>query len=171
MNMFMGLWHGGIVDGSAKGRDGYPKPPENPLSADRQVQLLQEAGLPDLLKLPGYRVIVHPEPLDSRTIRTTPGRIAASTAPCYAEMIVDDVILNQNVIGGSGLRGSFRFRTFGLDAQAIRTFGSWTLVKLTAFPPKPGEAPDRAMEEIVQAFRTSLVQFADTVNKPPRTKH
>lgn len=171
MNLYLGFGHGGIIDGSTKGREGYPAAPDNPLSAERQAQLLSEAGLPDLLKLPGYRVTLHPQPLDSRTIRTTRGRIAESTAPCYAELIVDDLILNQNTISGSnGLRGSFRFRTFGTAPEPSRAFGTWTLVKLTAFPPKPGDAPDKGVAELVQAFRTSLVQFAEAVNKPPRTK-
>ena len=171
MNLYIGFGHGGIVDGSTKGREGYPAAPENPLSPDRQALLLFEAGLPDLLRLPGYRVTLHPKPLDSRTIRTTRGRIAESTAPCYAELIVDDLILNQNTIsGGNGLRGSFRFRTFGTDPAPMRAFGSWTLVKLSAFPPKPNEDPDKGIAEIVQAFRASLVQFAEALNKPPRTK-
>jgi len=171
MNLYLGFGHGGIIDGSTKGRDGYPAAPDNPLSAERQAELLSEAGLPELLKLPGYRVTLHPQPLDSRTIRTTRGRIAESTAPCYAELIVDDLILNQNTIsGGNGLRGSFRFRTFGTDPAPTRAFGSWTLVKLTAFPPKPAEDPGKGIAEVVQAFRTSLIQFAEAVNKPPRTK-
>lgn len=171
MNLYLGLGHGGIIDGSTKGREGYPPAPDNPLSAERQAQLLSEAGLPDLLKLPGYRVMLHPQPLDSRTIRTTRGRIANSAAPCYAELIVDDLILNQNSVGGgNGLRGSFRFRTFGTAPEPIRTFGTWTLVKLAAFPPKPNEDPAKGTAEVVQAFRTSLVDFAAAVTRPPRTK-
>lgn len=171
MNLYLGFGHGGIIDGSTKGREGYPAAPENPLSSERQAQLLSEAGLPNLLKLPGYRVSLHPQPLDSRTIRTTRGRIAESSASCYAELIVDDLVLNQNRIsGGNGLRGSFRFRTFGSDNAPTRAFGSWTLVKLDAFPPAPNEDPGRGTAEIVQAFRTSLVQFAEAVNKPPRIR-
>ncbi len=171
MNLYLGFGHGGIIDGSSKGRDGYPAAPDNPLSAERQAQLLAEAGLPDLLKLPGYHVTLHPQPLDSRTIRTTRGRIADSSVACYAELIVDDLILNQNKIsGGNGLRGSFRFRSFGAAPEPTRTFGSWTLVKLTAFPPRPGEDPAKGVAEVVQAFHASLVQFAEAVSKPPRGK-
>lgn len=170
INLYYGWAHGGTVDGSTKGRNGYPKAPENPLSTAHQRQLLAEANLPDLLKLPGYQVTVHPEPLDSRTIRTAHGRIGDSTASCYAELIVDDLVLNQNVISGSGLRGSFRLRTFGSDPQPLRTFGTWTLVKLIAFPPKPEEDPAKGTTEVLQAFRASLVQFAEAANKPPRAK-
>jgi len=165
LNLYMGWFHGAIIDGGAKGREHYPKAPTNLFSPEQQLQLLADADLPKLFKLINYRVVAHPEILDSRTIRTTPGRIVNSGSPCYAELLIDDLVLTQNVIGGNALRGSFRFRDFGADLQPRRTFGTWTLVKLAAFPPKAGQDPAIGLAEVIAAYRTSLTIFARALER------
>ena len=82
IHLYYGWTHGGTINGSLKGREGYPVAPENPLTAEVQGQLLAGMDLPTLLALPGYAVIVHPQPLSSREIRASTTRLAASDSPC-----------------------------------------------------------------------------------------
>ncbi len=170
IDMYYGWVHGGTIDGSKKGREGYPPPPPNPLTPEGQAALLRESDLTTALGLPGYAITVHPVALDSRTIRTSKTRIADSQASCYAELIVDDLILNQNVISGSALRTSFRFRDFGDAAAPTRMFGSWTITELKLFPPKPGTDADAAVAEVKAAFKGNLGEFAAALTKPRKRK-
>lgn len=170
IHLYYGWVHGGTINGSVKGRQGYPEVPPNPLTAEAQGQLLTEMDLPRLLALPGYQVIVHPTALSSREIRASTTRLAASDSPCYAELMVDDLLLSQNVIGGSALRASFRFRDFGPDAGPRRMFGGFAMTKLTQFPPKTTDAIEGAANELKQAFVSDVAQFIAALTKPPKRK-
>lgn len=170
IHLYYGWFHGGTVDGAAKGRDGYPDAPPNPLTAQVQGQLLSGMGLPTLLNLPDYRVVMHPQPLTSREIRSSTTRLADSQSPCYAELMVDDLLLSQNVISGAGLRSSFRFRDFGPDAAPRRQFGNFVLTKLKVFPPKTPELMAEATSELRGAFVSNAIQFARALTKPPKRK-
>lgn len=170
IHLYYGWFHGGTVDGSKKGREGYPEAPPNPLTAEAQGQLLRDMDLPSLLALPGYQVVIHPNPLSSREIRASTTRLAPSESPCYAELMVDDLLLSQNVISGSALRASFRFRDFGPDAAPRRQFGNFVMTKLALFPPKTPEALAEAENELRQAFRTNVRLFAAALTRPPKRK-
>ena len=169
--LYFGWAHGGTVNGAVKGREGYPKPPANPLSLETQAAQLGQTDLQSLLKLPGYAIIVHPEALPSRTIRSSTSRIVSSNSPCYAELMIDDLLLSQNVIGGNALRGSFRFRDFGPDTSPRRTFGAFSITPLKLFPPKTPEGEDAAAAELKLAFTSNLKQFAAALLKPVKARH
>jgi len=171
--LYFGWAHGGTIDGAVKGREGYPKAPQNPLTSQVQGELIAQQQPQLLLDRPDYRVVMHPEVLPSRVIRTSFGRIAPSQSLCYAELIVDDIILSQNVIGGNALRAIFRFRDFGPNPEPMRTFGTWTITPLTQFPPKnPDDSAAMAAgtAELKAAFISDLKQFVTALRKPPK-KH
>ncbi|NML04518.1 hypothetical protein [Sphingomonas sp. G-3-2-10] len=170
IHLYYGWVHGGTINGSTKGREGYPEAPENPLTAEVQGHLLAGMNLPKLVALPDYAVIVHPQPLSSREIRASKTRLATSNSPCYAELMVDDLLLTQNVIGGNALRASFRFRDFGPDAAPRRMFGSFAMTKLLQFPPKAPDNMPAAAEELRKAFESNVAQFAAALTKPPKRK-
>jgi hypothetical protein len=170
IHLYYGWAHGGTINGSAKGREGYPPVPVNPLTAETQGALLASLDLPTLLKLPGYKVVIHPTPLTSREIRASTSRLTDSESPCYAEFMIDDLLLTQNVIGGNALRASFRFREFGLDAAPQRQFGNFVMTKLLQFPPKDPSQEAAAGEELKAAFRSDVTQFTAAATKPPKHK-
>lgn len=170
IHLYYGWMHGGTINGAAKGREGYPVAPENPLTAEVQGQLLAGMNLPALLGVPDHRVVVHPQALSSREIRASKTRLAPGESPCYAELMVDDLLLTQNVIGGNALRASFRFRDFGPDAAPRRMFGSFAMTKLTLFPPKAPENMPAAAEELRKAFGSNVAQFAAALTRPPKRK-
>lgn len=169
-SVYYGWFHGGTADGAVTGRDGYPPIPKDPMPTALQAELLARAGLPSLVQMPRHTLIVHPEVLDSRTIRTSTTRITPSQSPCYAELIIDDLFFQQDVISGGYLKSLLRFRNFGREAAPMRIFGTHVQTRLLRFPPKPDRPQDNsmAMEELRSAFQANLIEFGAALAKPPK---
>lgn len=169
-SVYYGWFHGGIVDGAVNGRDGYPAIPKDPVPTELQVEKLSGMKLAELLKLPGYQVVIHKEALTSATIRSTKGRLAKSSTPCYAEMVGDDVFFQQDVFSGSYLKSLIRFRSFGSGEVPVRTFATWTETKLLVFPPKQDSLNVAALDELHRAYVSNIESFAVHLNKPAKKK-
>lgn len=159
-----------IVDGAVQGRDGYKKLPENILSTETQQSTLGELDLPAVLKLSDYKVVMHDEPLPSRVIRATKGRLLADSPACYAELVTDDVFYQQAEFDGRHLKAIFRFRQFDGGDAPTRTFGTFVQQRLTVFPPETPEQLDAALEEFRLAYRTAVTEFGEALNRPPKKK-
>ncbi len=169
-SVYYGWLHGGIVDGAVNGRDGYPPIPKDPVPTTLQVELLSKLDLAGVLQLEGYRVVVHDQSLDSRTIRAATGRLATSTSSCYAELIGDDVFFQQDVFSGAYLKSLIRFRSFGPGNAPARTFGTWTETRLQIFPPKEETQNVAALAELHGAFVKNIESFGAFLNKPAKKK-
>jgi len=169
-SVYYGWFHGGIVDGAVTGRQGYPVVPKDPVPTELQVEKLSGMKLIEVLKLPGYQVVVHKEALDSARIRSTKGRLAEATTPCYAELVGDDVFFQQDVFSGSYLKSLIRFRSFGSGDTPIRTFGTWTETKLQVFPPKEDSLNAAALDELHRAYVSNIESFAAFLNRPAKKK-
>jgi hypothetical protein len=141
MSTYYGWFHAGTVNGQIQGRPGYPAVPPNPIDTATQGAILAEAQPQRLMSQRDHRLIVHEEALPSRAIRTTPGRLSDSSSSCYAELVVDDVILQQDWLNGSFLKILFRYRDFGPDAQPRRSFATWAQTDLSSFL-RPARAAD-----------------------------
>lgn len=160
-----------IADGAVQGRDGYAKLPEDILGTDTQIRTLYEVGVVEALKLPGYAVVMHEEPLPSRVIRATPGRLKPDSPACYAEFITDGVFYQEDAIDGRKLKAIFRFRQFDAGSQTpTRTFGTFTQRGLSLFPPKTPDQLDPALEEFRVAYGQAVTEFGEALNRPPKTK-
>lgn len=168
---YSGWFHGGIVDGAVQGRDGYKKLPNSILTPEGQLRTLGEQDLPALLALPGYKVVLHDQPLASRVIRATKTRLLTESPPCYAELVTDDVFFQESILVGRHLKAIFRFRQFdgGSDAP-IRSFGTYVQQKLVKFPPTEPEQLDAALEEFRLAFGLAVREFGEALNHPPKKK-
>ena len=169
-SIYYGWFHGGIVNGQVTGRKGYPVVPPKVIDTSQQVALLSEAKPQTLLDRPDYKLVLYTEALSSRTIRTSTTRIGPAEPTCYAELLVDDVILQQDVIGGTYLKVLFRFREFGAAATPQRTFSSWVQTKLTLFPPNNPEQLDAGISEVRAAYANDITLFAKAVLKPSKPK-
>jgi hypothetical protein len=167
---YSGWFHGGIVDGAVQGRDGYKKLPDSILTPEAQMRTLGELDLPTMLKLPGYRVVMHEEPLPSRAIRAATSRLIADAAPCYAELVTDDVFFQQDLIDGRFLKAIFRFRQFDGGSTPTRSFGTYVQYRLTQFPPTEPEQLDAALEEFRLAYGHAVEEFGVALNKPAKAK-
>lgn len=160
-----------IVDGAVQGREGYAKLPENILGTETQVRTLDEVGIITALALPGYNVVMHDQPLPSRVIRATPGRLLPDSPACYAEFVTDDIFYQEDAIDGRKLKAIFRFRQFDGGSQTpTRSFGTFAQRPLSLFPPKTPEQLDPALEEFRVAYGDAVKEFGAALNKPPKGK-
>lgn len=159
----IGWANGGINDGAVSGREGYQRLPSNPLDLASQRAVLAAADLANRLGLPQHRVVIHETPLDSVTIRTTAGRLETAGAPCYAELVVDDIFFQKDVVSGRFLRTLFRFRDFGSGPTPVRSHGTFTRHRLENFPPVDASMPaqlDAALAELRSVYAASIQDFS-----------
>lgn len=167
---YHGWFHGGIANGAVTGREGYPQVPAEPLATAEQKGMLDTIQPQALIGLADYRLVLHDEALPSRQIRTATTRILADGAPCYAELIVDDVFFQQDWVNGSALKILFRFRQFGDGAAPTRTFGSWVQTPITRLPLKDASELPAAVEELRNAYRANVRKFGVLLQKPPKKR-
>jgi hypothetical protein len=152
----------------ARAQEGLAASGTEPMSTATQAELLRTMPLPDMLGLRGYTLIVHDTPLDSHTIRTVKTRYAAdSAAPCYADLVVDDVVYARVYAHGSTLKTLFRFRDFASQAAPVRSFGTFVETKLTIFSIDPPNLSAPALDEIGSAYRANATRFSELLGKRP----
>lgn len=168
--VYNGVFHGGTVDGALKGRSGYPPLPQDPLNSARQAALLEAARPQALLGRPEDRLIVHADPLESRVIRTTPGRLSDSGAACYGELVVDDIVFRQDAVSGTVLLTLFRYRRFGPGPAPEYRFANWGKATIKLLPLKPGGDLAAAIAELEAAYVEDLKRFAEVIGKQARPK-
>ncbi len=155
-----GWVNGGTIDGAQKGRKGYPPMPDQPLSVEVQRELLGKIDIPAMIGLSGFTAVVHENALSAAVIRSTPGRQIADRGPCYAELMIDDIVFQNHVINGKWLNIIFRFRQFeGAAAAPVRTYGTYVTVRTTLFPPDKDSDPQPALDELRSAYTQSLTEF------------
>jgi len=155
-----GWTHGGTIDGSQKGRKGYPDMPDQPLSAEVQRGEMAKVDIPALLGLSGYRTVMHDAPLETKVIRSTPGRMLKDSGPCHAELMIEDVVYQNNVINGKWLNVIYKFRAFeGTSDAPVRGYSTYILGRVTLFPPDPDTDPQPALDDLRRAFGQTLNDF------------
>jgi hypothetical protein len=158
--VYYGWAHGGTIDGAQKGRKGYPAIPDEPLSPEIQRGELAKLDIPAILGLTGYRTVIHDQALSGTAIRATPGRQLADSAPCYAELMIDDIVFQNNVINGKWLNVIFRFRQFeGSTPAPVSSYGTYVLSRVLKFPPDPDTDPQPGLDELHRAYSLSVTEF------------
>ncbi len=170
MSVYYGWFHGSTVNGQVQGRRGYPKAPADPVDVATQRIIMEEVQPQRQFGKEAYRLVLHDAPLPSTRIRNAGGRITDSTASCYAELVLDDVVLQQDAFNGSFLKSLFHYRDFGADATPRRSFATWVQTDLDAMSPRTEEQMEAAVAEIRQAYRTNISLFATSAMRPPRRR-
>ena len=169
-SVYHGWLHGGIVNGAIQGRQGYTPITSNPVDSAEQVILLGAANLPQLMKLPSYKQVIHNQPLESTVLRSASARLSESIASCYAELIVEKVMFQEDVINGRSLKILARFRKFGTGQTVERLFGTWAQSSVRLFPPDKPEDDAAAADELRTAYLGNLSIFANYLNNPVKSK-
>lgn len=138
-----------------------------PLAPSVQTEALAGMALTDALGLKNYTVVIHDTALDSRTVRNVKTRYIESAAPCYADLVVADLVFSSAFADGRKLKSFFRFRDFADQAAPVRSFGAWVDSDLQLFALNPPNVSAPALDELVGAFRANARQFAALANKRP----
>ena len=128
-----------------------------------QVDALKALDLAAALKLPASQVIFE-TPIADRNVTTKAGnRLSASTAPCYAELIVTQNLYTKRAIYGRALNNRFIVKDFRTgktktDLQKGRGGNG-----LSLFPPKTTEEAEGAEKELRDVFTKNFLEFAGTL--------
>lgn len=140
----------------------------SPLDPDMQVKVLREAGLPTLLGLATYTPVYHAEALDKRTLRLEQGRYdRTSTAPCYADLVLADVVYSREYANSQNVKAFVRFRDFATGTAPARRYATWVQTDLEHDREKP-EASEAEMDaELVAGLAANLRKFADLLKARP----
>ena len=141
--------------------------PDQPLDPAAQSKALAALPLATMLGLSDYKIILHDTPLDSHTIRTVKTRYFASGAPCYADLVVSDLVYSRVYAHGRDLKTFLRFRVFGIGAAPTRSFGTWVQTKLELFSLEPPRRDEAALLELNSAFAANLETFSQLLAKKP----
>jgi hypothetical protein len=158
---------GALVDAAAHANGDKSRKSQmaSALDSDGQAAALKQADLVGLLKLAPSQIILHPEPLNRKTINTIATRRAASASPCYSELIVADVLYQRAALYGTSLKTLFMFREFGAAQSKPRIYKSWGGNPLKIFPPKPGTDVEAANQELVGVFKKNFDEFTQNYRR------
>jgi hypothetical protein len=131
------------------------------LDSPSQLDALQTLELRTLLPLtPGTTIIRHETPLERKTMNAVKNRRSDSTAQCYSELIVADVMYQKAAIYGRSLRTLFMYRNFGNDQTIDKQYKAWGGNGLKLFPPKEGEDAIAALDELVGVYKKNFDEYA-----------
>ena len=92
-------------------------------------------------------------------------RRSDSTAQCYSELIVADVLYQKAALYGRSLRTLFMFRDFGKDQTIDREYKAWGGNGLKLFPPQEGEDAVAALDELVGVFKGNFDEYSRNARK------
>jgi len=128
-----------------------------------QVEAMNGLNLPEMLKLPPAQVI-YETPIADRNVTTkATNRLSASTAPCYAELIVTQNFYQKKAIYGRSLNNRFVFKDFRdgkANAKLLKGRGGNGLAH---FPPKTTDETEVAEKELRDVFAANLTEFSKTM--------
>lgn len=134
----------------------------SPLDPEIQLQVLREADLPALLGLPGHHAVFHEVALDKTTLRTVQGRYdSAAAAPCYADLVLSDVVYSREYANGQNLKAFIRFRDFGTGETIERRYATWIQTDLEYDREKPTASEQEMDAELVAGLASNLRKFGD----------
>lgn len=140
----------------------------SPLDPEVQLQVLREAALPALLGLGDYRAVFHETAIDKSTLRLEQGRYdRSSTAPCYADLVLADVVYSREYANGQNVKAFLRFRDFASNAAPARRYATWVQTDLEYDREKPKASEAEMDAELVAGLATNLKKFADLLKARP----
>lgn len=141
---------------------------ESPLGSEAQLKVLADANLPALLGLAGYRPVFHDTALSKTTLRTQQGRYdPASTASCYADLVLADVVYSREYANGQNVKAFLRFRDFASGTAPARRYATWIQTDLE-YDREKAEASEAEMNaELVAGLATNLKKFAELLKARP----
>ena len=108
--------------------------------------------------MPNVQLIPEQRPLTGRASRKGP-RLTTSTAPCYAELVVDFIGYRSHITAGRQFGARYWLRTFPNGAAVARVQNGGKDVKLKIYPAKKPEDHPAALAELASAFGRTTEGF------------
>lgn len=117
-----------------------------------QGEALKAVDLATALNMPGVQLIQEPGLPDYRAVKRAGPRLTASTAPCYAELVVDYIGYTSHITAGRKFGARFWLRRFPDGATTALVQNGGKDVKLKIYPARKPEDQPGALAEIRTAF-------------------
>lgn len=131
------------------------------LDSPSQLNALTSLDLRNLLnRSPGTTIVLHETALERHTMNKIKTRRSDSTAQCYSELIVADVLYQKAMMYGRSLRTLFMLRDFGNDQKIDKEYKAWGGNGLKLFPPKEGDDAIAALDELVGVFKGNFDEYS-----------
>jgi hypothetical protein len=128
------------------------------LPMDIQAEALRRLDLARLLDMPGVQVIEGKRPLAAKAGKPGP-RLTDSTAPCYAELVVDMIGYRSHITAGRDFGARYILRRFPAGARIARIVKGGKDVGLKIYPAKKPENHAAGLEELAAAFGKTTERF------------
>jgi len=158
---------GALIDAAAskKQNDSDTALLKEALAPTQQVKALSSIDVATALKLPPSKVIFE-EPLGNpKTSLKSTGRLTASNATCYAELVVTQNLYTKSPVVGKSLTNGFILRDFrsGKPKASIRKGRGGNGLK--AFAPETTYMTEEATKDLHETFAANLLEFAANIKK------
>lgn len=135
------------------------------LAPPQQVKALSSFDLVAALRLPPSNVIFEEPLTNPKKSLKSGGRLTASNASCYAELVVTQNLYTKSPVAGRSLSNSFILRDFrsGKPKPSVRKGRGGNGLK--AFPPETTYMTEEAEKDLNGAFAANLREFAANIKK------
>jgi len=147
------------------------------LGPELQVSELEKRDYVKRLGLDGYKVVIEAPTPSSDDVKADPAlkakvkalnadlkagkRLTASTAPCYAELLITTIFYHKAMMYGSNLFVGTILRDYGKDRALPVTSAGAVKNPLEVFPPKSPEMIPAAQAELREAYGKDFLEWAD----------
>ena len=128
------------------------------LPNDAQAEALTHVDLASIFKVSSMHVIRETGPLPGKPGKSGP-RLTSSTAPCYAELIVDYIGYTSHITAGRKFGARFWLRRYPTADGPAAVQNGGVDVKVRLYPAKPGEDRQAALAELGKAFEATVSKF------------
>jgi hypothetical protein len=150
---------GGVVGAMLSG----PRPQSqsgliSDLPPEAQAEALAQVDLGALLGMPNLRVVPELAPLAVRAGRRGP-RLSSSTAPCYAELVVDFIGYRSHITAGRQFGARYWLRRYPDASGLAQVQNGGKDVRLHIYPARRPEDQPAALAELRAAFARTTEGF------------
>jgi hypothetical protein len=125
-----------------------------------QAEALRHIDLARLLQMPDVRLIEETAPFPGKAKEKGPRR-TASTAPCYAELVVDYIGYSSHITAGRKFGARYWLRRFPPGAAVARVQNGGKDVGLKIYPAKKPENHEAGLAELAAAFGRTTQGFLE----------
>lgn len=158
---------GALIDAAAskKQNDSDTALLKEGLAPPQQVKALSGVDLATALRLSPSNVIFEEPLANPKTSLKSGGRLTASNASCYVEMVVTQNLYTKSPVVGRSLTNSFTLRDFRSGKPKPSTRKGRGGNALKAFPPETTYMTEEAGKDLQETFIANLREFAANIKK------